>query len=48
MTMSGAIPYAASRRVSDRSVAKTAGWVISVCMSCLLAALTAFSSEPST
>ncbi len=30
MTMSGLIPYAAISLVSDRSVASTAGWVISV------------------
>ena len=34
MTMSGVMPYAASRRVSAMSVASTAGWVISVCRSC--------------
>ena len=33
--MSGRTPYAPSMRVSARSVASTAGWVISVCISCL-------------
>ena len=32
--MSGRTPYASSMRVSARSVVSTAGWVISVCMSC--------------
>ena len=48
ITMSGSMPYAARSRVSDRSVASTAGWVISVCMSFLVAAFTAFSSAEST
>ena len=34
ITMSGRTPYASSMRVSARSVVSTAGWVISVCMSC--------------
>ena len=42
------MPYAASRLVSARSVASTAGWVISVCMSWPVAVFTACSSLPST
>ena len=48
MTMSGCTPYAASSRVSAMSVASTAGWVISVCMSCWLRVFTAAGSSPST
>ncbi len=35
ITMSGRTPYAPSMRVNARSVASTAGWVISVCINCL-------------
>ena len=48
ITISGVTPYAASNRVSARSAARTAGWVIAVCRSASSAPATAASSRGST